>query len=290
MGFNLGKVITGALGGIGGIAGGVGDFLGDNLADIIPFAAGVFGGGADTSKASSVSFQSVPETEQEKIARAGLLELGLNLPEVPKREIAGLPPRTEERTLARTTAKELAGPQDFLSLPEVQGIIQEVTAKGNLLANRIARGLQAGGNITSSPGRDTLGRVVGEVEKALASALAPFAAEERARRERLIPRLEALGLTEEERARGVTQAEKDATFDQQLTELSLKTGFRKGLLESILKLQPAVQPIIQGGTPSSISQLAPLIGPLLSSVLNNSGGGTSTSEKVRPFIPQGVLV
>ena len=257
MGFNIGAAITGALGGflVGGPTGAV----------VGGVAGGVIGGG---SKASKQSFATVPQTEQAQIARSELFGLATGeLPEVPLRGVAKLPPVTEERRLARSTAKELIQPQDFLSLPEVQAIIFEATEKGDLLTNRISRALQATGTITSTPGRDILGRAVTDVQKSITSSLAPFAAEERARRERLIPTLEALGITDEELSRATTQAELDALFNQKITELNLQTGLRPRLLESVIGLQPAVQPIIEGAQPSSITEFAPLIGPLLGELL-----------------------
>lgn len=241
------------------------------------FLSDIFGGG--DSKDPKVSFQTIPQTEEAKKARTRLSELAAGPPPaVPRRKIAPLPPITEERKLARTTAKELIQPQDFLSLPEVQGIIQESIEQGDLLANRLGRGLQAAGAFTSTPGRDVLGRAVTNVQKSLAASLAPFAAEERRRRTGLIPVLEGLGLTEEERARGVTQAEKDALFQQQLTESEQLQTFTIPLLQSIIGLQPGVLPIISGGGagPTSLEGLSGIIGPLLTSVLQSGDGGGQT--------------
>lgn len=267
MGFNIGGAITGALGGLlvggpgGAIAGGV--------------AGGFGGGGGGGDGGSSVEFARIPSTRQEKVARAKLFEAATgDLPEVPKREIAPLKPLGEERELARKTARELAEPQDFLSLPEVQAIIFEATEKGNLLANRLGRALQATGNITSTTGRDVVGRAVTDVQKSITASLTPFAVEERRRRERLIPTLEALGLTEEERRRGVTQAEKNALFEQQLRELSLETDFRPNLLRSIIDAQPAVQPILPTQGAGPLGGFESIIGPLLAATLTGKGGGS----------------
>jgi hypothetical protein len=245
-------------------------------------AAALIGGGAMIASTAiggrgggKVEYSQPPETEEAKKARKRLLEMAEGpLPQIPKRGIAPLPEMTEERQLARTTAKELVQPQDIFSLPEVQGIIQEANVTGNLLANRLGRALQASGNITSTTGRDVLGRAVTEVQKSLASSLAPFAMEERSRRRALIPVLEALGLTEEERKRGVSQAELDALFEKLSTETYLPYTVRKPLLESIIGLQPPVQPIIQGQQPSAISQYAPLIGPMLSAAITSKAPTT----------------
>lgn len=259
MGFNLGGAITGGLGGF--LASG-----GNPLGAIAGAAVGSQAGGGKDAK---VGFTTIPQTPEATESRKRLFELATGEPpDVPRQKIAPLPPRTEERELARTTAKELIQPQDIFSLPEVQGIIQEARVTGDLLANRLSRMLQASGNLTSTTGRDVLGRAVTDVQKSLAAALAPFASEERRRRTSLIPVLESLGLTEEERRRGISQAEFDVQFQQEFAESKQLESFTIPLLKSIIELQPGVQPIVRGDQPSSISQFAPLIGPLLTGVLN----------------------
>jgi len=239
-------------------------------------AVGLIGASAISTfgqKDQNVEMKQVPETEETKKARKRLYEMGTGpVPEIPKRGVAPLPEMGEERQLARTTAKELVQPQDIFSLPEVQGIIQEANVAGNLLTNRLGRALQASGNLTSTSGRDVLGRAVTEVQKSLASSLAPFAMEDRARRTSMIPVLESLGLTEEERGRGITQAELDALFEQLSTQTYFPYTTQAPMLESVIGNQPAVQPIIQGQQPSAISQMSPLIGPLLSAAI--TGGGS----------------
>lgn len=236
-----------------------------------------------------VSYPELPQSKEAIESRKRLFEFASGEPpEVPLRKIAPLPPRTEERDIARQTAKELIQPQDIFALPEVQGIIQEATVRGNLLANRLGRGLQSAGAFTTTPGRDVLGRVVTDVQKNLASSLAPFAMEERARRRGLIPVLEGLGLTEEERARGFSQAELDALFEKEFAESKQLETFTIPLLKSIIGLQPGVQPIIQGQKPSAISELAPLIGPLLSAIMMSGGGGGGLpTTKAGLFTPGG---
>lgn len=272
MGFNTGAALTGALTGFT-VAGPAGALAGGAI-------GGFAGGGGGGGSTGSVDFQTVPQTKEAKEARKRLAALAAgDPPEVPTRKIAPLPAMTEERQLARTTAKELIEPQDIFSLPEVQGIILEATQRGDLLANRLSRMLQASGNLTSTTGRDVLGRAVTDIQKNLASSLAPFASEERARRRGLIPTLEGLGLTEEDRARGFSQAELDSLFGQEYETSKQLETFNIPLLKSIIGLQPGVQPIIQGQGQSSISEFAPLIGPLLTSVLNKGGGGSKPGSQ-----------
>jgi hypothetical protein len=224
------------------------------------FLKDVFGGGDDPE----LTFKTVPQTPGATESRKRLEELAFGEPpDVPRQKIAPLPARTEERDIARTTAKELIAPQDIFSLPEVQGIIQEARVTGDLLANRLSRMLQASGNLTSTTGRDVLGRAVTDVQKNLAASLAPFASEERRRRTSLIPVLETLGLTEEERERAIGQAEFDALFQQESTESKQLETFIIPLLKSIIELQPGQQPIIQKEGLSTASSLGKAFMPML---------------------------
>ena len=272
MGFNLGGAISGALSGflVGGPAGAV---VGGGIGG---FAGG--GGGGGEGSSARVSFATIPQSKEAVEARKRIATLAFGEPPaVPQRGVAPVEPIGEERKVARETALELIKPQDFFALPEVQGILLEARESGDLLANRLGRMLQASGNITSTTGRDVLGRAVTDVQKKIASSLAPFAAEDRARRERLIPQLETLGLTEELRKQGVTQAQLDALFQKRTTESRQLETFTIPLLEKIIGLQPGVLPVIEGERPSSITEFSPLIGPLLKAVLSrgSSSGGSS---------------
>jgi len=268
MGFNLGGAISGALSGflVGSIPGAV-----------IGGAAGGFAGGGGDGGSAKVSFATIPQSKEAIEARKRISTFAFGEPpDVPRRGIAPVGPIGEERKVARETALELIKPQDFFALPEVQGILLEARESGDLLANRLGRMLQASGNITSTTGRDVLGRAVTDVQKKIASSLAPFAAEDRARRERLIPQLETLGLTEELRKQGVTQAQLDALFQQRTTESRQLETFTIPLLEKILGLQPGILPIIEGQGTSSITEFSPLIGPLLKAVLSRGSSGKTT--------------
>ena len=235
------------------------------------FLSDVFGGG-DPAK---LSFPTIPQTKEAEEARARLAGISKGeLPTIPLQGIAPIPAMTEERRLARTTATELIQPQDIFSLPEVQGIIQEATMSGNLLANRLGRMLQSAGALTSTGGRDVLGRAVTDVQKHLASSLAPFAAEERRRRTGLIPVLEGLGLTEELRKQGFTQAELDALFQKETIESQQIQTFLIPLLRSIISDQPGIQPLLQKEKLSTESILGQnFLGPVLQLLLSGGGGG-----------------
>lgn len=231
------------------------------------------------SGGDGVSYGGVPESPEAIAARKKLWELAQGPPpDVPLRKIAPLPAMTEERKAARATGMELIQPQDFMELPEVQGIIYEAVTKGDLLANRLSRGLQSAGALTSTGGRDVLGRAVTDVQKNLASSLAPFAMEERGRRERMIPMLEALGLTEEERKRVFEQAGMSAEYEQELAESKQLETYTIPLLKAIIGLQPAVQPIIPSQQPSFLSQISPLLGPVLGAAIMKGGAGAGAGS------------
>lgn len=210
--------------------------------------------------------QTLPQSPEAIEARKRLSEIARGpLPKVPRREIAPIPPMGEERKLARTTAKELIQPQELANLPGVQEAIEEARIAGSDLGNRLARMLQSAGALTSTGGANILGRVVKDVQRNIASIFLPLASEERARRTGLIPELERLGLTEEERARGVTQAEKDALFQQQMIESEQVQTFLIPLLQAIIGQQPGL--ILPQREPGLLEQLAPLIGPALGGVI-----------------------
>ncbi len=210
-----------------------------------------------SGKSSSIS--TLPQTSEATAARKRLSEISEDpFPTVPLRGVAKPGELGPERTLARKTATDFATPTDISQLPEVQGIIQEATERGNLLANRLGRILQKSGNLTSTAGRDELGRAVTSVQKNLASSLAPFAESERNRRFGSISILEQLGLTEEVRDQGFRQAQFDTQFTQESTESRQTQDFLIPLLRDIIGLQPGA--VINPREPGLLEQLAPLAG------------------------------
>lgn len=273
MGINLGGSLTGGIGGFL-VGGPVGAAIGAGIGSQA-------GGGGDPS----VKFQQIPQSPEAIKARTRLSDIAEEgPPDVPLQGVAPLPEMTEERQLARETGKELIQQQDIFSLPEVQAIISEARRTGDLLTNRIGRALQTTGNITSTSGRDILGRAVSDVESNLVATLAPFAESQRNRRASLIPQLESLGLTEEERKRLVAQAELDAKFRQESVEAGQLQEFTIPLLQSIIELQPGFQPIVKGGGTSSITEFSSLIGPLLGAALQPKTPAARDPELERLFV------
>jgi hypothetical protein len=207
----------------------------------------VFGGGS-----SDTSFSTIPEEQYVKDARNRLIDLSNSgMPNVPLQGVADTP--TREQILARDTATQMAQPTDIFSLPEVQGVIQKTMQEGNLLANRLSRSLQLSGNLTSTPGRDVLGRAVSDVQSNLSASLADFANQERNRRVNLIPVLESLGQADQ-----ATQQNKlNALFNQQTTQSNQTQSYLIPLLQTIMGSQPGVT--VDAQEPSIFSQISPLL-------------------------------
>ena len=225
-----------------------------------------------------IKFKEIPQSAEATRARERLSEISEGpLPEIPLLKIAPLQPISKERTLARETATKLAQPtesQDIFSFPEVQAIIAEAKEAGDILANRLGRGIQKVGAGSSTTGRDLLGRSVSEVERGITAALAPFAESQRTRAfaekgriQNLIPLLESLGLTEEDRPRGIEQAEFAAQFGKESLESQQLQDFLIPLLQSIIGLQPGQASFIREPKPGLIEQIG-----LISSIIPKKKG------------------
>ena len=162
----------------------------------------------------------------------------------------------------------ITGPTDITQLPEIEALINEVVNEGNLIANRLGRGLRLSGNLSSSGGRDTLGRSVTDTQQALLSGLAPFAAGERGRRLSALDLLENITRANQSDVinriqvagqagqvpRQIEQAGFDAEFSAQLQELLFPTTNLLPVAQTILGNEPGL--IVSGGGPSVFSQIA----------------------------------
>lgn len=156
-------------------------------------------------------FKPIPQTEGQKTAEQYLMDLmGRNVT-FPTAQVAGL---TDIEQQAQTRGREIitggipglrtaeeaargivTEPTDITKLPEYQGILQDAIEQGNLLTNRIGRGLQKAGAFTQTTGRNVLGRAVESIRQGIAGRLAPFAEAERSRRAGMIPTLANLATT-----------------------------------------------------------------------------------------------
>ena len=224
----------------------------------------ILGGGGGGSE---VGFAGVPESEEVKKSRERLFELASGEPpDVPLRKRAPYEPIEFEKFPEQ---------QDFMQLPEVQGIIQETKAGGDLLTNRLARMLQSAGSLTATSGRDVLGRAVTDVQKSLASSLAPFGLEQRALKERQFGVERAFDVSEQARRMGITEAEYTDRYQKELTESQQLQSFTIPLLQNIIGNQPAVQPYMTGGAgQTSLGGLSDILGPILAASMGGGGGAT----------------
>ena len=231
----------------------------------------------------SQKFLQAPEFEEAKRARARLEEISNKpLPAIPLQGIADVPKPTQETQLARGAAKDLLAPteqQDIFSLPEVQGIIFEATQRGDLLANRLGRGLQKTGGASSTTGRDVLGRVSTDVSKQLAASLAPFAESQRnrafadvQRRQNLIPLLAQMGLTQEQREQATEQLKLSAKFAQELGISQQEINQLIPQLRFLANLKPQSQVITDVGRSGLIEQ-AGAIAPIFAGYATGAAGG-----------------
>lgn len=219
----------------------------------------IFGGG------EKQKFELPPEDEISRRARERIEKLSQEpLKPIPTRGIAEIQPLGEERTLARGAAKELLKPTeqpDFLSLPEVQATIGEIVAQGDLLANRLSRGLRKVGAFSSTPGRDVLGRATTDVSRAITRELGPQIARQRElafadvqRRGGVAELLERFGLVEEERERVTAQAKFDAIFAKGSAEQRQVLTDIVPLLSILAGSGPQAVGFIQEAKPGVIEQ------------------------------------
>lgn len=220
---------------------------------------------------------------------------------IPLREIAGftdlenqafalaqefLTDATGEITIGRAIdiATQIAeSPIDF-STPEIQGVVQEVRKSGDLALNRIGRQLQKTGTLSTTAGRDILGRSISETEKRTAAALSPLVSEFRARRLQatsLLPGLvgakagttvsrigtgEAAGAAQ----RILQQRIEDALFTRAQQRFEFETTGRANINALLFE---GATPIVKAGGPSELSKAAS-IGADVASLITPVGAAT----------------
>jgi len=251
--------------------------------------SGLTGGGGG----SKTGFAFPPESEEVKKAREDLYNLSQDgTPNIPLQGIAPLEPMTDEQKRARSTAMDMSNPIDIFSMPEVQAIIQQITAKGDLMANRLGRSMQTTGNKSSTSGRDVLGRSVSDVQGTMTSALAPFASQERNRRMGLIPMLEQLGLSENMRKEGYNQNVLNAGYNKDMTETMFPYEQIAPILESIISNQPSAVPTVSGtaGGGGGLGGLGGMIGPLLTSIMTPDNMAMAGAKIFAMCVPESFVI
>ena len=194
---------------------------------------------------------------------------------------------TQQRQFVESKIKEIAGGQDITKLPEYEAIIKRITDEGNLIANRLGRGLQMTGNAPSQAGagRDVLGRSIGETQSYLMSALAPFASEERSRQTSALQFLEDLQTNKDSRditklgliqsigglPRMIEDFKNQAEFASQLFKFNTQAPIASDLLN--MQRYAYQAPTV---SPSLFSQVA----PVLAAAIPFSGGGAKSGYAV----------
>lgn len=227
------------------------------------FIDSVFGGGDEQKFAIPL------EDKIAKAARQRIEGITKEAPrDVPLRGIAPISGQTAESKAGRSTLTGLLEPTetpDLLSLPDVQALIFEATERGNLLANRLGRTLQRSGNISSTTGRDVLGRAATDVSKSITASIAPIIESQRnrafadtQRRGEVANLLQNIGQTDEERERIVKQLGLDALFNQQTTQSRQKIDELIPLLQFLAQSGPQAVPFVQAGKPGILEQVGAL--------------------------------
>ena len=141
--------------------------------------------------------------------------------------------------------------------------------------------------MSSTPGRDVLGRAVGDIQARITERLTPFGVQERGfqeadktRRQNLIPVLERLGFVDEAATQQQKQAQLDAIFAKETGESRQIIEFLLPVLSQIIGADPGSSGFVQEGRPGLVSQvgalssLASIVGPAIGAV--SGGGGSNT--------------
>ncbi len=252
------------------------------------------------SREAAKKIATIAETSPEGIPLRGIAEFS----ELEQQAIAlageFLRDDTGEITVDRAidVAVQIAEQKIDLNTPEIQGIIQEVRKTGDLALNRIGRQLQATGTLSTTAGRDIIGRSISETELRTAGALQPILADFRSRRLQatsLVPNLVGtkagitagrigVGQAAGEVQRNLRQRIKDAIFARKSAMFEFETTGRTDILSTLL-VNPI--PVVKAGGPSELSkivgvtkQISSLINPAqqLTGGLSGLFGGSAQPE------------
>jgi len=214
---------------------------------------------------------------------APLSELERTGVDIGKKFIAS--PTSPDLDLATRTYTDLAAPGDILERPEVKGMMSKATEEGNLMLNRMGRGMVMKGSFGSTPGRDQLGRGITSIQERIANALSEYLNAAENRRMGAAAGLERTGLAKETTqlkkigtavdlgslTRSIQQQIKDAQFNKLISEIKMRYETQPAALASIMGNTVGTK---EGGEPSMFAQAQPLISSLLSAAIM-SGQPTS---------------
>jgi hypothetical protein len=274
---------------------------------------GLLGGGGSTGSVQ----QSEPAENTE--ARKKLLEIAnAGFGEVPLQQTVGMSDfekilqgklenystsgYSPDRQLALDEAtKALTRTSDITQRPEIQAALAETMRKGNLLSNRLGRKLQMTGNLSSTPGRDILGRAASDVEQQMFSVLAGLGLQEEQNRLSMIPTVDTLARGKENQALEQLSAYKGFDLTRPLAEQEAATKYQQEMtkygeplqIASILsQVLSGAQPnsVVSGGSgTSTLAALAPILGPVLGNMMARDTAAASTGSALGSAIPAGTL-
>ena len=203
-------------------------------------------------------------------------------------------PVSPDVKFASQTYRDIAAPGDILDRPQVRGIISKATEEGDLMLNRLGRGMVTRGAFGSTPGRDILGRGVTSIQERIASALSEYLEGAESRRLTAAGGLERTGLAKETTqlkkigtavdlgalTRNIEQSIQNAKFQKLISDIEMKYKTQPATLASVMGQSVGT---VTGGEPSQFAQAAPLIGSLLTAgIMSGSGGYGPGNWNVSP--------
>lgn len=199
-------------------------------------------------------------------------------------------PESADINYASQTYRDIAAPGDILDRPEVRGITAKATEEGNLMLNRLGRGMVTQGNFGSNTGRDVLGRGVTAIQERIAGALSEYLNAAENRRMGAAGGLERTGAAKETSklkkigtavdlgslTRSISQQIEDAQYGKAMNDINFRFNTQPQILSSIMGNSVGS---VEGGEPSMFAQASPLIGSLLTAAINAGGNkGTTTGD------------
>lgn len=132
-------------------------------------------------------------------------------PSFPERQVAEVDPLTQTayglaekyvsggpsdayNTALSEATKTATAPIDVANMPEYQALVQRISDYGQTEANRLTRGATLTGNsaLSSSAGRDVLGRSVIETQERMMAAAVPFLQQARTEKQQAVKQLQSL--------------------------------------------------------------------------------------------------
>ena len=182
--------------------------------------------------------------------------------------------------------QDIAAPGDILDRPEVKGITAKAIEEGNLMLNRIGRGMVTRGSFATNTGRDILGRGITSIQERIAGAMSEYlnAAENRklgaagglertgAAKETSILKKVGTAMDLGSLTRSISQMIKDAQYNKEIADINFRFNTQPQLLQAAMGGAQAAG-VVKGGEPSMFSQHMSMLTPLLSASIMAGGAG-----------------